>query len=96
VFAMDTGHNNKVLQSPGDFPNAIQCYTEAIRRNPNDPKIYSNRAACYQKLLEFPMAVTVSGFLCVGGAGVLDLWLEFHGWWISVISVWVGLELNGW
>ncbi|KAF2666325.1 TPR-like protein [Microthyrium microscopicum] len=40
-----------------DWPAAVEAYTEMTKRAPEDPRGYSNRAACLIKLLSFPAAV---------------------------------------
>ncbi|KAK3726129.1 Hsp90 cochaperone [Vermiconidia calcicola] len=41
-----------------DWPGAVEAYTEMTKRAPDDPRGYSNRAACLIKLLTFPSAVS--------------------------------------
>jgi stress-induced-phosphoprotein 1 len=40
-----------------DWPAAVEAYSEMIKRAPEDPRGYSNRAACFIKLLAYPSAV---------------------------------------
>jgi stress-induced-phosphoprotein 1 len=41
----------------GDFAGAMTEYNEAIMRNPNEARYYSNRGTCYIKLMSFHLAV---------------------------------------
>lgn len=47
--------NRKFKES--DWPGAVAAYSEMTKRAPDDPRGYSNRAAAFVKLLEFPSAL---------------------------------------
>ncbi|EFX03578.1 heat shock protein sti1 [Grosmannia clavigera kw1407] len=52
--ARETG-NRKFKES--DWPGAVAAYSEMVKRAPDDARGYSNRAAAFIKLLEFPSAL---------------------------------------
>ncbi|TKY87820.1 hypothetical protein EX895_003401 [Sporisorium graminicola] len=45
------------LYKKGDFPGAVAAFSEAIKRDPSDPRGYSNRASAYTKLAALPEAL---------------------------------------
>jgi len=45
------------LFKAGKYAEAIEKYSDAMKRNPKDHVPYSNRAACYQKLMEWQLAI---------------------------------------
>ncbi|KAK0536419.1 Hsp90 cochaperone [Tilletia horrida] len=45
------------LYKAGNFAESVKAYSEAIKRNPDDPRGYTNRASAYTKLAALPEAL---------------------------------------
>jgi len=56
-LASKAREEGNALFKAGDFAGAVKAYTEAIDRDPEDPRGYNNRANAYTKLVAFPEAL---------------------------------------
>lgn len=56
-LAEQVREEGNALFKEGKYPEAVAKYTDAMKRNPKAHVPYSNRAACYQKLMEWQLAL---------------------------------------
>jgi hypothetical protein len=68
-IAAQEKEKGNTLVKDGKFVEAKAVYDEAIKRNPKDHTLYSNRALCYSKLMEWPAAKADCDKVCSCGGG---------------------------
>jgi len=56
-LGMQAKEEANALFKAGNFAAAMEKYNEAVKRDPTNHIHYSNRAACYTKLGEFPLGI---------------------------------------
>lgn len=55
--ASEANKRGNACFTDGKWVDAISEYSESIRRNPDDAKVYANRAACYMKVMDWEKAL---------------------------------------
>lgn len=55
--AVDWKAKGNASFSSGQFSEAVQCFTEAIKLSPNDHVLYSNRSGAYASMDKYDLAL---------------------------------------
>lgn len=54
--ALPAGHGNEAAQK-GYYEEAVRAFTEAVRLNPREHRLFGNRSYCYEKLQQYEEAL---------------------------------------
>ncbi|NWZ30260.1 TTC31 protein, partial [Asarcornis scutulata] len=54
--ALPAGHGNEAAQK-GYYEEAVQAFTEAVKLNPREHRLFGNRSYCYEKLQQYEEAL---------------------------------------